>query len=68
MATTWEDQVISVSKLVGHYILLDIFDICLINENIFLSRDIPTKCKYHRSLMGLPYRSMGVGSFTELFI
>ena len=79
MATTWEDRVISVSKLVGHFILLDLYDISLIIKKVFLSRhgshfisfplkDMPTIYKYHRSLMGLPYRSMDGGSFTKLII
>ena len=38
MATTWEDPVISVSKLIGHFILLDLYDISLIIKNVFLSR------------------------------
>ena len=38
MAATWEDPVIFVSKLVGHFILLDIYDISLIIENVLLSR------------------------------
>ena len=38
MATTWEDPVISVSRLVGHFILLDLYDISLIIKNVFLSR------------------------------
>jgi hypothetical protein len=36
MATTWEDPVISVSKLIGHFILLDLYDISLIIKNVFL--------------------------------
>ena len=79
MATTWEDSVISVSKLVGHFILLDLYDISLIIKNIFLSsmgptsyhltlKDMPTIYKYQRCLTGLPYRSMDGGSFTELNI
>ena len=76
MVTTWEDPVISVSKLVGHFILLDLYDISLIIKNLFLSRhgshfisfsskkDMPTIYKYHRSLTGLPYKSMDGGSFT----
>ena len=79
MATTWEDQVSSISKTNRTCILLDIYYISLVIENIFLSRhgptsyhfvlkDMPTIYKYHRSLTGLPYRSMDGGSFTELNI
>ena len=66
-------------KLVGHCILLDIYEICLVIENIFSQgmgptsyhfplKDMPTIYKYHRSFMGLPYRSMDDGSFIELII
>ena len=34
----------------------------------FLLKDIPTIHKYHRSLTGLPYRSMDGSSFTKLTI
>ena len=34
----------------------------------FPLKDMPTRYKYHRSLTGLPYRSMDGGSFTELNI
>ena len=36
MATTWEDSVISISKLVGYFILLDLYDIYLKIGNIFI--------------------------------
>ena len=79
MATTREDPVISVSTTIRTYILLDIYDISLIIEKIFLFghgptsyhfplKEIPTIYKYHRSLMGLPYRSMNRCSFIELII
>ena len=79
MAITWEDPVISVSNLVGHFILLDLYDISLIIKNIFLSRNgshfisfsskiYPTIYKHQRYLTGLSYRSMDGGSFTELNI
>ena len=63
-----------------HLISLDLYDTSLRIENIFLSRnefhfisyfilkDMPTINKYHRSPTGLPYRSMGGGSFTKLII
>ena len=35
MVITWEDPVISVSKLVGHFILLDLYDISLLFKNLF---------------------------------
>ena len=80
MVTTWEDPVISVSKLVGHLILLDLYDISLIIKNVFLFihgshfishfllKYMPTIYNYHRSLISLPYRLMDGGSFTELNI
>ena len=34
----------------------------------FPLKDMPTIYKYQRSFMGLPYRSMDGGSFTELNI
>ena len=79
MATTLEDLVISIPKLVGHFILLDLYDISLIIKNVFISRhgshfisfpliDMPTIYKCQRCLTYLPYRSMDGGSFTELNI
>ena len=34
----------------------------------FSLKYMPTIYKYHRSLTGLPYSLMGVGSFTKLII
>ena len=79
MATTWEDPVISVSRLVGHFILLDLYDMSLIIKNVFSLdmgptsypfplKDMPTIYKYQRSLTGFPYRLMDGGSFIELNI
>ena len=74
MATTWEDPAIYISKLVGHFILLDLYDIYLIIKNLFPTsyhfplKDMPTIYKYQGYLTGLPYRSMDGSSFTELNI
>jgi hypothetical protein len=38
MVTMWENPVISVSKLVGHFILLNLYDISLIIKDLFLLR------------------------------
>jgi hypothetical protein len=60
--------------------LLDLYDISLRIENIFIFVDgshfisyfllkyMPTIHKYHSSLTGLPYRSMDGDSFIELII
>ena len=67
-------------KTTRSYVYLILYDISLRIENVFifvhgshfisyfLLKDMPTIYKYHRSLMGLPYMSMGVGSFTELIV
>ena len=62
------------------YVYLILYNIYLRIENVFIFvhgshlishfilKDIPTIHKYHRSLIGLPYRSMNGGSFTKLII